>query len=61
VGSKGTVLLLPGEKEIEAIGQLLTGKIAEQFPASALNLHPNITVVVDELAYNMQISEAITY
>ncbi|MEL3971150.1 glucosamine-6-phosphate deaminase [Rossellomorea oryzaecorticis] len=59
--SKKILLLASGEKKKEAIGQLLTGKIDEQFPASALHLHPNVTVVVDELAYNRQISEAITY
>ncbi|MCC5800785.1 glucosamine-6-phosphate deaminase [Rossellomorea vietnamensis] len=50
------LLLATGERKNKAIQQLLEGKIHEEFPASALHLHPNVTLIVDESAYNRDAS-----
>lgn len=46
--SKRIVLLAAGEKKREAIARLQSGKIDELFPASALWLHGDVTVLVSE-------------
>lgn len=48
--SKEIVLLASGEGKRETIKRLLTGPISEDFPASCLHNHPNVTVIVDEEA-----------
>lgn len=48
--SKKIMLLVSGKSKAEALKQLLTGEISEQFPASILNTHPNVTVFADEAA-----------
>jgi glucosamine-6-phosphate deaminase len=45
--SKQILLLVSGEKKAEALQQLLYGEISEQFPASVLKLHPNVTIIAD--------------
>ncbi|MBD1380291.1 glucosamine-6-phosphate deaminase [Metabacillus arenae] len=50
MNAKEIVLLVSGESKKEAIKQLLSEKVTEQFPASILNTHPNVTVIVDEEA-----------
>ncbi|WP_079479113.1 glucosamine-6-phosphate deaminase [Halobacillus salinus] len=49
--SKRIVLLASGERKARAIEQLLTGEITEDFPASALKRHDNVTLIVDKEAY----------
>ncbi|MGR9047537.1 glucosamine-6-phosphate deaminase [Halobacillus faecis] len=49
--SKHILLLASGEQKAEAVHRLLHGPIDEQFPASILQKHSNVTVVVDELAF----------
>lgn len=49
--SKQIVLLASGERKARAIEQLLTGDIDEQFPASALKQHDDVTLIVDKEAY----------
>ncbi|MBM7553029.1 glucosamine-6-phosphate deaminase [Thalassobacillus pellis] len=49
--SKKIILLASGEEKMPAIKHLLTGDIGEKFPASALLNHPDVTLIVDELAY----------
>ncbi|WP_047980198.1 glucosamine-6-phosphate deaminase [Ornithinibacillus contaminans] len=46
--SKEILLLVSGEQKAEAIARLAEGEISEDFPASILRNHPNVTVVVDE-------------
>lgn len=48
--SKEIVLIASGEGKRETIKQLLTGPISEDFPASCLHEHPNVTIIVDEAA-----------
>ncbi|MDI3385922.1 glucosamine-6-phosphate deaminase [Streptomyces sp. B-S-A8] len=44
------VLLATGEGKAEAVAQTVEGPVASLVPASALQLHPRATVVVDEAA-----------
>ncbi|WP_030754172.1 glucosamine-6-phosphate deaminase [Streptomyces sp. NRRL F-5135] len=44
------VLLATGEGKAEAVAQAVEGPVAAFVPASALQLHPHATVVVDEAA-----------
>ncbi|MFI5753790.1 glucosamine-6-phosphate deaminase [Streptomyces sp. NPDC051569] len=44
------VLLATGEGKAEAVAQSVEGPVAALVPASALQLHPHATVVVDEAA-----------
>ena len=44
--SKSIVLLASGDKKRAAIERLRSGEITEDFPASALWRHPNVTVLV---------------
>ncbi len=46
--SKEILLLVSGEQKAEAIARLAEGDISEDFPASILRNHPNVTVIVDE-------------
>lgn len=43
--AKKIVLLISGESKQEAYTRLRTGEITEDFPASALHLHPDVTVI----------------
>jgi len=44
--SKSIVLLASGEEKRAAIERLRSGEISEQFPASALRQHPDVTVLI---------------
>jgi glucosamine-6-phosphate deaminase len=44
------ILLISGTQKQEAVSQLLHGEINENFPASVLKNHPNVTIIVDEAA-----------
>ncbi|WP_327234555.1 glucosamine-6-phosphate deaminase [Streptomyces sp. NBC_01317] len=44
------ILLATGEGKAEAVAQTVEGPVAALVPASALQLHPHATVVVDEAA-----------
>ncbi|MDF1511973.1 6-phosphogluconolactonase, partial [Robertmurraya sp. DFI.2.37] len=46
--SKEILLLVSGEQKEEAIARLAEGDISEDFPASILRNHPNVTVIVVE-------------
>jgi glucosamine-6-phosphate deaminase len=48
--SRHLVLLATGEGKAEAVAQTVEGPVAAIVPASALQLHPHATVVVDEAA-----------
>ncbi|TFD99815.1 glucosamine-6-phosphate deaminase [Jeotgalibacillus salarius] len=49
--SKKIVLMASGEKKAAAVKRLLEGSPDEDFPASALCRHPNVTLVADEAAF----------
>lgn len=44
------VLTASGENKAEAVAQLVEGPISARWPASSLQLHPDVVVVVDEAA-----------
>lgn len=46
--SKEILLLISGERKKEAVKRLLYGEIDEGFPASILNEHPNVTILMDK-------------
>lgn len=48
--AKEILLLASGEGKQEAMRRLLSGEVTEDFPASILNNHPNITIIADEAA-----------
>ncbi|QHS23331.1 glucosamine-6-phosphate deaminase [Virgibacillus sp. MSP4-1] len=48
--SKEIVLLVSGAKKAEALARLINGEISENFPASVLKQHPQVTIIADEEA-----------
>ncbi|SEO17596.1 glucosamine-6-phosphate deaminase [Amphibacillus marinus] len=48
--SKEIILLISGENKAEALKQLIESDVTEDFPASILQKHPNLTIVADEAA-----------
>ncbi|MFK4568475.1 glucosamine-6-phosphate deaminase [Enterococcus sp. UD-01] len=47
---KHLILIVNGEKKAEMVKNVLQGPVTEAYPASILQLHPNLTVVLDEAA-----------
>jgi glucosamine-6-phosphate deaminase len=47
LASRSIVLLASGEKKRDAIRRLRSGEVSEDFPASALWRHPQVTVLTD--------------
>ncbi|KEF36914.1 hypothetical protein M670_03828 [Schinkia azotoformans MEV2011] len=50
VGNCVPLLLASGEGKREAMRMLLDGNVSEDFPASLLHNHSNVTVIADEAA-----------
>ena len=50
MASKMVVLMAYGEGKADAINQMINGPISEELPASVLQNHPNVVVIVDEAA-----------
>lgn len=48
--SRKIILIVFGEDKADIIKEALTGKITEQVPASVLQLHPNVSVYMDDKA-----------
>ena len=48
--SKKIVLMAFGEKKAQAIKEMIEGPITEDVPASILQKHPDVTVIVDKAA-----------
>ena len=51
--SKEILLLASGHSKQDAMKKLVEGKISEDFPASVLNRHSNVTVIADEEALSL--------
>ena len=49
--AKKIVLVANGSSKAETIYNTVYGPITPQVPASALQLHPDVTIIVDEEAY----------
>ena len=50
--ARSIIIMASGKNKHDAISKLLSGKITTQCPATMLNLHPDVTVICDEAAYN---------
>ncbi len=48
--SKKIVLFVNGKHKAEAVKQTIQGEVSEEFPASILQLHPDVTVIADKEA-----------
>ncbi len=48
--SRGIILLASGKEKADAVAGMVSGKITPELPASVLQLHPNVTIIVDEAA-----------
>ncbi len=48
--SKEIIMLAYGDKKADAVYQMVEGPVDVSFPASVLQNHPNVTVIVDEAA-----------
>lgn len=47
---KHLILIVNGEKKAEMVKNVLQRPVTDEFPASILQLHPNLTVILDEAA-----------
>lgn len=47
---KHLILIVNGEKKAKMVKKVLQGPVTEEIPASVLQLHPNLTVILDEAA-----------
>ena len=52
LGAKKIIILANGAAKHEAVSKMLAGKLDTSCPASMLNLHNDVVVVCDEMAYN---------
>ncbi|TGU90127.1 glucosamine-6-phosphate deaminase, partial [Mesorhizobium sp. M00.F.Ca.ET.186.01.1.1] len=50
LGAKKVVLLASGEAKAQAVRLMVEGEPTADVPASLLQLHPDVTVIVDEAA-----------
>jgi glucosamine-6-phosphate deaminase len=48
--SKHIILMASGIEKADAVYEMVNGKVSEDLPASVLQLHPNVIVIVDEKA-----------
>ncbi|OCA82245.1 glucosamine-6-phosphate deaminase [Bacillus sp. FJAT-27225] len=48
--SREILLLVSGEQKKDALHRLLTGSVDEEFPASVLKQHSNVTIIADKAA-----------
>jgi glucosamine-6-phosphate deaminase len=48
--SKKIILLISGAAKAETVARLVKDEISEDFPASILRKHPNVTIIADEAA-----------
>ncbi|MEJ9231610.1 glucosamine-6-phosphate deaminase [Peribacillus butanolivorans] len=48
--SKEILLLISGEEKAETLKKLIHGEITEEFPASILKKHNNVTIIADQIA-----------
>ena len=50
--SKRILILISGKEKHDALTAMLSGMIDNHIPATMLNMHPDVTVICDEAAYN---------
>lgn len=49
--SKEIIMLVSGEHKADALHRMINGEVTEDFPASILQKHPNVTVIADQAAF----------
>ena len=57
--SREILLLVSGEAKAEALKELFEGQVTEEFPASILKEHANVTVIADQSALSKVNPEVI--
>lgn len=57
--SKKILLLVSGKSKAEALSRLFEGSVDEEFPASILQNHPNVTVIADPEALSLLDKEKV--
>ncbi len=50
--AKKILMLISGSNKADTVVKLLSGEITTDFPASILNEHPDVTVIIDQDAYS---------
>lgn len=56
------ILLASGESKTDAVYKLVFSEINENFPASVLQLHPNVEILIDEIAASkLKMSRSVFY
>lgn len=50
--AKKILMLISGLNKADTVAKLLSGEITTDFPASILNEHPDVTVIIDQDAYS---------
>ncbi|QKX49508.1 glucosamine-6-phosphate deaminase [Planococcus glaciei] len=58
MASKKILLLVSGKQKAEALHRLLNSELTEDFPASILQTHPDVTIIADELALEASLSKS---
>lgn len=53
MNARQIILLASGAKKAEAVRRLMEGKVEAQFPASVLQLHPNVCIILDKDAASL--------
>lgn len=53
MNAKEIILIASGKNKAEAVNKLVNGEVTEDFPASILQKHPAVTVIVDEEAASL--------
>jgi glucosamine-6-phosphate deaminase len=48
--ARNVILVATGEGKAHAIAQVIEGPVTALFPGSVLQLHPHVTVIIDEAA-----------
>ena len=48
--ARRVIILASGKEKADAVARLLEGKIDTNCPATMLNLHPNVILIVDKAA-----------
>ena len=51
--AKRIILLASGEKKAEAIRDTVNGHVTTQVPSSFLQLHPDVTLILDKAAASL--------
>ena len=50
--ARSIVIMASGANKHNAVAKMLEGNVTTFCPATLLNLHPNVTLICDEAAYN---------